>query len=333
MESISSGKAKLTIGTHALIQEGIVFKKLGFAVIDEQHRFGVTQRGALQSKGISPDILVMTATPIPRSLAMTIYGDLDVSIIDELPPGRIPVSTKFVPEDKRQDMYDFVKSSIRDGNSAFLVFPLVEETEKSDLKAATQSFEKLKNGEFSDFRLGLLHGQMKSAEKNAVMLSFKNREIDILIATTIVEVGLDIPSATIMIIEHAERFGLSQLHQLRGRVGRAGIKSYCFLLVGKEPGEEAQKRIDVLTSTNDGFKIAESDLDIRGPGEVLGTRQHGLPDLKVARITDTRLVSLARQLAFDMVEDDPTLNKSENSQIKTILKRRLGKKIKYAKIG
>jgi ATP-dependent DNA helicase RecG len=332
LETVNNGESQVIIGTHALIESKVNFANLGFAVIDEQHRFGVVQRAQLQSKGKNPDILVMTATPIPRTLAMTIYGDLDVSVIDELPPGRQPIETRYIDEEERKSMYDFIHRLAREGQSAYFVFPLVEETEKSDLKAATQEYEKL-SAMFPDLKLGLLHGRMTSRDKVATMTAFKNREINILVATTIVEVGLDVPSATIMVIEHSERFGLSQLHQLRGRVGRARDKSYCFLLIGERCGEDARRRIDAIVATNDGFKIAEVDLDIRGPGEVLGTRQSGMPDLRVARLTDTALVTLARRLAFEMVEDDPGLTKPANSEIKTILKKRLGGKLRYAKIG
>lgn len=333
LSEIESGDASLVAGTHALIQEGVEFKKLGFVVIDEQHRFGVAQRGDLQAKGLNPDILVMTATPIPRTLAMTIYGDLDVSVIDEMPPGRMPVSTKHVPEDKREQMYEFIRQKAKEGQSTYIVYPLVEETEKSDMKAATEACELLKREIFPDLRTGLLHGRLKSDEKLRIMRDFKSGKIDILVATTVVEVGLDIPSATIMVIEHAERFGLSQLHQLRGRVGRSGAKSYCFLLTGERVGEEASRRIEALTGTSDGFKIAEVDLEIRGPGEILGTRQHGLPELRVARLTDSRLVELSRRLAFEMIDDDPGLKLPENAAVKAILKRRMKGKLRYSKIG
>ncbi len=333
LAEIESGEASMVVGTHALIQKKIKFHKLGFAVVDEQHRFGVAQRGNLQSKGANPDILVMTATPIPRTMAMTIYGDLDVSVIDEMPPGRIPVSTKHVPEDKREQMYDFIREKLSGSQSAFIVYPLVEETEKSDLKAATESCKQLKKEVFPDLEIGLLHGRLKSEEKLRIMNDFKKGKIKILAATTVVEVGLDMPSATIMVIEHAERFGLSQLHQLRGRVGRSDKKSYCFLLTGVRVSEDGSRRIEALTSTNDGFRIAEVDLEIRGPGEIFGTRQHGLPELRVARLTDTRLVELARGLAFEMVDHDPGLKLPENAAIKTVLKSRMKGKLRYGKIG
>jgi ATP-dependent DNA helicase RecG len=339
MSEISSGEASVVVGTHALIQKKVDFARLGFVVVDEQHRFGVAQRGVLQAKGeeseisIKPDTLVMTATPIPRTLAMTLYGDLDVSVIDEMPPGRMPVATRLVPEDKRNEMYDFIREKVNEGLSVFIVYPLVEETEKSDLKAATEGYEKLKNEVYPDLKAGLLHGRMKGAEKAEVMSEFKAKRIDVLAATTVVEVGLDVPSASIMVIEHAERFGLSQLHQLRGRVGRSSMKSYCFLLTGGNISEDARRRIEALATTNDGFKIAETDLEIRGPGEIFGTRQHGLPELRVARLTDSRLVSLARRLAFEMIDEDPGLNSPENARIKLVLKRRMGRKLRYASIA
>jgi len=333
MESIESGNASVVIGTHALIQKKIDFKNLGFVVIDEQHKFGVAQRGDLLAKGLNPDILVMSATPIPRTLAMTLYGDLDISVIDEMPPGRLPVNTKHVPEDKREQMYDFVRGAVKEGQSAYLIYPLVEETEKSDLKAATEGYELLRKDIFPDLNVGLLHGRMKGDEKHKIMIDFRDKKIDILVATTVVEVGLDIPSATVMLIEHAERFGLSQLHQLRGRVGRSGIKSYCFLMTGPSVTEDASRRIEAMIEITDGFKISEIDLQIRGPGEILGTRQHGMPELKVADLTDTRLISLARRLAFDMIAEDPGLNSDENRFIKTVLKMRMGKKLKYSKIA
>ena len=339
MSEISSGKASVVVGTHALIQKKVGFARLGFVVVDEQHRFGVAQRGGLQVKGVEselsvkPDILVMTATPIPRTLAMTLYGDLDVSVIDEMPPGRMPVATNLVPEDKRNEMYDFIREKVKEGQSAFIVYPLVEETEKSDLKAASEGYEKLQDTIYPDLKVGLLHGRMKGPEKAAIMTEFKEKKINILAATTVVEVGLDVPSASIMVIEHAERFGLSQLHQLRGRVGRSHTKSYCFLLTGGNTGDDARRRIEALTTTNDGFKIAEIDLEIRGPGEIFGTRQHGLPELRVARLTDSRLVSLARRLAFEMMDEDPGLNSPENSRIKLVLKRRMGRKLRYANIA
>lgn len=331
IEAIASGECSIVIGTHALIEKKIEFAKLGLVVIDEQHRFGVAQRASLQTKGQNPDVLVMTATPIPRTLAMTLYGDLDSSVIDEMPPGRVPIITRYVQEEKRADMYDFIRRKIASGNSVYIVYPLIEQSEKMDLQAARVGYEKLKTDLFPDLRVGLLHGQMKGDDKIEVMTAFRGRKLDILVATSIIEVGLDVPSATIIVIEHAERFGLSQLHQMRGRVGRSKVQSYCFMLTSDTVGEDSMRRIDVLTSTTDGFKIAEADLDIRGPGEVLGTRQHGIPDLRVARLTDSRLVGLARDLAFKIVDDDPGLNK--HRQILYALKKRLGTRARYVKIG
>jgi ATP-dependent DNA helicase RecG len=332
-EDVESGQCPVVIGTHALIEKKVKFAKLGLVVIDEQHRFGVVQRATLQSKGRNPDILVMTATPIPRTLAMTVYGDLDVSVIDEMPPGRIPIETRAVPEEGRAEMYQFIRKQVGGGRSAYIVFPLIEETEKIDLKAAKQGYEQLKRDVFPDLRVGLLHGRMKTREKQAVMIAFKSGKLDILVSTTVVEVGVDVPRATIMVIEHAERFGLSQLHQLRGRVGRSGIQSYCFLLTGDRCSEEAQRRMAAITSSTDGFKIAEVDLELRGPGEILGTRQHGVPELRVARITDSRLVTLARRLAYDIINEDPTLSKPQNQAMKIALKRRLAGRLKFAKVG
>jgi ATP-dependent DNA helicase RecG len=330
---IQSGKCPIIVGTHALIEGKVNFAKLGFVVIDEQHRFGVMQRAVLQAKGRSPDILVMTATPIPRSLAMTLYGDLDVSIIDQMPPGRIPIITQYVSENQRTETYQFIREQVQDGHSAYIVYPLVEETEKSDMKAAKQGYEHLKSDIFPDLKIGLLHGRLRNEEKAAVMAAFKSRQINLLVSTTVIEVGVDVPQATVMAIEHSERFGLSQLHQMRGRVGRSGVQSFCFLLTGERCSDEARKRIEIITSTTDGFRIAEADLELRGPGEILGTRQSGMPELRVARLTDSRLITLARRLASDIVNDDPNLSKPENEQLKIILRKRLGGKLKFAKIG
>lgn len=333
IEAIAAGEIDIVIGTHTLIQESVEFKKLGLIVIDEQHKFGVAQRGTLQKKGLSPDTLVMTATPIPRTLAMTLYGDLDVSIINELPPGRSPVKTSFVPMEKRPAMYEFIAGQIKAGRQAYIVYPLVEESEKVDLKSATESYARLKQDIFTDLRLALLHGRMKGAEKNKIMVDFKSGRIDIIIATTVIEVGLDVPNATIMLIEHAERFGLSQLHQLRGRIGRGQYQSYCFLLSDTQLSKDAEARINIMCRTNDGFKIAEADMAIRGPGEIMGTRQHGLPELKVAKLTDAKILSLARQSAFEIISDDETLLKPQNKLLREVLIKKYGKKIKYSKIA
>jgi len=277
---IASGWGKLIIGTHALFEGRAVFRNLGLCVIDEQHRFGVLQRSRLADKGRHPDVLVMTATPIPRSLAMTLYGDLDVSVIDELPPGRTPVKTVIRREKDREKVYAGIRSEVARGRQAYVIVPLVEETAKSDLKAATVFTRQLAR-DLAPIAVGMLHGRMKSGEKDAVMLSFSTGELAVLVATTVIEVGVDVPNASVMIVEHAERFGLSQLHQLRGRVGRGAARSYCVLMVGRDiPSKEADERLGVMVETSDGFRIAERDLSLRGPGVVFGTQQHGLSDLQ-----------------------------------------------------
>ena len=307
VDLIASGKIHLVVGTHALIQEGIQFANLGLVVIDEQHRFGVMQRAALRKKARNPDVLVMTATPIPRTLAMTLYGDLDYSVIDTLPPGRIPVETRLFHPGGKRLIYEAISREVRKGRQVYVVYPLIEESENSDLKSAItgkEAFEKM----FPDFRTGLIHGKMKTAERESVMAAFTQGGIDILVSTTVIEVGVDVPNATMMLIVHAERFGLSQLHQLRGRVGRGGEQSSCFLLAYSPYGEEAKRRLDIMVKSSDGFRIAEEDLDIRGPGEFLGTKQSGMPDLRNAHILrHARLLDAARKEAFDMVSADHEL--------------------------
>ncbi len=308
LEAIATQQAHIIVGTHALIQETVDFQNLGLVIIDEQHRFGVLQRAKLMEKAINPDVLVMTATPIPRTLSMTVYGDLDVSIIDELPAGRKPIVTEWRQERSRSKVYHFVRDQVAKGSQVYIVFPLVEETEKSDLKAATDSYEIMSTTFFKDYRLGLLHGRMKSEEKEAVMAAFKKGDIQILISTTVIEVGVNVPNATIMLIEHAERFGLTQLHQLRGRVGRGDKQSWCILIGYGQLSAEARKRLDTMAMTNDGFKIAEIDLELRGPGEFFGTKQHGFPELKIADIVkDMDLLHKARKEAFQLVQKDPQL--------------------------
>jgi len=303
--AIQNGECDIVVGTHAIIQENVAFYRLGLVVIDEQHRFGVAQRAILTEKGNNPDVLVMTATPIPRTLSLTVYGDLDVSILDEMPEGRIPVRTSWRYEGKRKDIYEFVKSKVAAGQQAYIVFPLIEESEKLDLKAATESYEKMCQGIFSDFNVALLHGRMKSEEKDAIMMAFKQGEIQILVSTTVIEVGVDVPQATIMVIENAERFGLTQLHQLRGRVGRGSEQSYCILIAKSPLTDDAITRLNTMKETIDGFKIAEVDLQLRGPGEFFGTRQHGLPELKIADpIKDASLLMQARDEAFRIVNSD-----------------------------
>jgi ATP-dependent DNA helicase RecG len=307
---ITSGIMDIVVGTHALIQEGITFRKLGLVVIDEQHRFGVMQRASLRKKADNPDVLVMTATPIPRTLAMTVYGDLDYSVIDELPPLRSPVITRLFHQDRKQPIYQAISAEVTKGRQVYVVYPLIEESENSDLKSAIigrTALEKM----FPGFRIGLIHGKMKTAEREAVMASFKKKEVDILVSTTVIEVGVDVPNASMMLIVHAERFGLSQLHQLRGRVGRGSDQSCCFLLAYRPYGEDAKRRLEVMVKTSDGFRVAEEDLDIRGPGEFFGTRQSGMPDLKVASIVrDAKLLDAARKEAFSIVEGDPCLEAS-----------------------
>ncbi len=301
-ESLRSGEIHLVVGTHALIQEGVEFSRLGLVVIDEQHRFGVLQRAGIRRRGVNPDVLVMTATPIPRSLAMTVYGDLDVSVIDELPPGRTPISTHVRGDDRRERIYEFIRAQMAAGRQAYVVYPIVEESEKLDLRNATEMFETLRRDIFPEFRVGLLHGKLKPAEKEAAMKAFTGRETSLLVATTVVEVGVDVPNATVMLIEHAERFGLSQLHQLRGRVGRGGGESFCILLAQYAKTREARERLKIMEETSDGFLIAEKDLEIRGPGELMGTRQSGIPTFRLANLVrDQSLLDLARREADYML--------------------------------
>ena len=334
LQKIQSGEAQVVIGTHALIQEKVEFSKLGLVVIDEQHRFGVMQRAKLKKKGQSPDVLVMTATPIPRSLALTLYGDLDVSVINELPPGRKPIKTSIWTESSKTKMYEFLEGELKQGHQAYVVYPLVEESEKADLKAATESYEYLKEKIFPHRRLALLHGRIKSKEREEIMQAFRRGEYDILVATTVIEVGVDVPNATVMVIEHAERFGLSQLHQLRGRIGRGADQSYCLLVANPPLSEEARRRLQAMSATNDGFKISEIDLKLRGPGEFFGTRQHGLPELQIADIlTDAKLLYQARDWAFRTLQEDPKLTQNENLCIRSTFIRKYKKKFSLVDIG
>lgn len=316
LEDLKSGKIQFMVGTHALIQKDVHFKNLGFVVIDEQHRFGVEQRQELKQKGIFPHFLVMTATPIPRTLAMTVYGDLDVTIINEMPKGRQPIVTRKAFDSKRPQMMEFVREQLKKGRQAYIVYPLIEESEAIDLKNATEEFEKLKTI-FSEYKLGLLHGKMKPKEKEEIMNQFRQNEIQVLVSTTVIEVGVDVPNANIILIEHAERFGLAQLHQLRGRVGRGEHKSYCILALGYALSEEAVKRAEIMESTLDGFKIAEQDLLIRGPGEFLGKRQSGLPGFKMANlIRDLPILHEARSAVKDLLAKDAKLAKDEHYLVK-----------------
>jgi ATP-dependent DNA helicase RecG len=333
LADIASGAAQIVIGTHAVIQEKVDFARLGLGIVDEQHRFGVMQRSLLRKKGLAPDILVMTATPIPRTLAMTVFGDLAISVIDELPPGRHAVETRIVPESGRRRAYDLIAAEVSQGRQAYVIYPLVEESEKSELKAAVQMAERLGTEVFPSLRLGLLHGKMRPDEKEGVMRAFKGREVDILVATTVIEVGVDVPNATVILIEHAERFGLSQLHQLRGRVGRGEGHSRCLLMAGERQSDEARRRLQVMAETSDGFRIAEADLDIRGPGDFLGTRQAGLPDFRVASILrDASILEAARQEAFALVDKHPDLAGTHPHLWQELL-RRWGGRLELATTG
>jgi ATP-dependent DNA helicase RecG len=318
---LASGEVKIVIGTHALIEDPVTFTDLQYVVVDEQHRFGVEQRAALRSKGTNPHLLVMTATPIPRSLALTIYGDLDLSIMDELPPGRQPIPTHILAPQERERAYTLVRSQINAGHQAFIIYPLVEESEKSELLAATQEHDALQKEIFPDLKLGLLHGRMKADEKDAVMLAFREKQYDILVSTTVVEVGVDVPNATVMLIEGANHFGLAQLHQLRGRVGRSEAQSYCLLIPDHEDAAE-NERLKAMAETNDGFVLAERDLQQRGPGEFLGTRQAGYAtSLKMASLSDIQLIEKARTQAQALFARDPDLKAPENALLAEALGR------------
>jgi ATP-dependent DNA helicase RecG len=313
--ALANGEAAVAIGTHALIQEGIEFKRLGLAVVDEQHRFGVEQRDALRQKGHNPHMLVMTATPIPRTLALTLYGDLDVSTLDEAPAGRLPIITRWRAGSQRQEAYELVREEATLGRQAYIICPLVEESEALEAKSAIKEFERLKRDVFPDLRLGLAHGQLRPAEKDRVMRAFRDGELDVLVATAVVEVGVDVPNATVMLIEDAERFGLSQLHQFRGRVGRGSLQSYCYLL-SESSSMVASERLGILERTTDGFKLAEEDLRLRGPGDFFGTRQSGLPELKVATMADTQLLVEARVEAEGLWKRDPYLRALEHAALR-----------------
>jgi ATP-dependent DNA helicase RecG len=335
------------IGTHAIIQQGVTFSKLGLAVVDEQHRFGVLQRKTLIEKGYKPDVLVLTATPIPRTLAMTVYGDLDVSVIDQMPPGRKPVRTFLLNEGQRRRAYQILRDELRSGRQAFIVYPLVEESEKTDLQAALQGAEQLKAEELAEFRVGLLHGRMKSEDKEQIMASYKKGAIQVLVSTTVVEVGVDVPNATVMMIEHAERFGLAQLHQLRGRVGRSGHQSYCLLMASGgvlsrsvkpkavgEPPSASRERLEALVRSTDGFVIAEEDLRIRGPGEFFGFRQWGMPEFRVANLVrDADILQQARQEAFALLKQDPQLKAPVHRVLRETMLRRWESKLDLGSVS
>lgn len=307
-QNLKNGQINIAIGTHALIQEGIEFNNLGLVVIDEQHRFGVKQRSELKNKGANPELLAMTATPIPRTLALTLHGDMDLTIINELPPGRKPVKTALVGQRDRKKAYGLIDKEIQKGRQAYVVFPLIEESETLSAKAATKEAERLQKSVFPQYKVGLVHGKLSSTEKDKVMDDFRKGEYHILVSTTVIEVGVDVPNATVMMIENAERFGLSQLHQLRGRVGRNSEQAYCVLLADTT-SQETIKRLEVMTKTNDGFIIAESDLKIRGPGEFMGTKQSGIPDLVLADLVqDANILELAREAAFDLIKENDIQN-------------------------
>jgi len=319
-DKIKQGEVDIAIGTHALIQKEVEFSKLGLAVIDEQHRFGVLQRSALRQKGFNPHVLVMTATPIPRTMALTLYGDLDISVIDELPPGRQVVKTKCLEPQDREKAYTFLHRQVSNGRQAFIICPLVEESEVLEAKAATTEYERLSREVFPNLKLGLLHGQMPSNDKENVMRSFRGGELDILVSTSVVEVGIDVPRASVMMVEGAERFGLSQLHQFRGRVGRDKEQGYC-LLIPEKISPEARERLLLMERVHDGFALAEKDLEIRGPGEFFGARQSGLPDLKLAKLTDLHSLELARQEAMTLFQSDPDLKKAKHKRLRQQLSR------------
>jgi ATP-dependent DNA helicase RecG len=319
-QKIREGEIDIIIGTHALIQKGVDFHRLGLVVVDEQHRFGVAQRSALRQKGFNPHVMVMTATPIPRTLALTLYGDLDLSVIDQLPPGRQSIKTKWIKPAQRESAYAFLRKQVTEGRQAFIICPLVEESEAIQARAAVAEYERLSHEIFPDLKLGLIHGRMPAVEKDDVMHRFRSGELQVLVSTPVVEVGIDVPNATVMLVESADRFGLSQLHQFRGRVGRGSEQSYCMLLA-ENPSEIGRQRLDLIEKIQDGFQLAEEDLKLRGPGEFFGTRQSGLPDLRMAKLSDVRLLELARTEAIRLFEQDPGLKKAEHKLLSVELTR------------
>jgi ATP-dependent DNA helicase RecG len=331
LERLAAGELRLLVGTHALIEDPVEFAHLALAVVDEQHRFGVRQRTALDHKAhgdLFPHVLHLTATPIPRTLSLTLYGDLDMTTLRELPSGRRPVKTWAVPEEKRPGAYEFIRERLREGRQCYVVCPLVEESEVLQARAATKEGERLARGEFRDFGVGVMHGQMRAAEKRDVMARFVSGRLDVLVATSVIEVGIDVPNATVMMIEEADRYGISQLHQLRGRVGRGKHESYCLLFAGQGSSEGSglgNRRLEAVSRERDGFKLAEVDLSLRGEGDVFGTKQSGLPDFRVARLPDDYvLLERARRFALDLLRDDPELTKPENALLAGAITRRFG---------
>ena len=327
LKRLQAGEIDILIGTHAIIEDNVIFKNLGFVVTDEQHRFGVRQRATISEKGENPDVLVMTATPIPRTLALILYGDLDISIIDELPPNRKAIETFAVTNSMKERVNNFVKQQIREGRQAYIVCPLVEESEEIDAKSVMELAEEYKNDIFKEFNVEYLHGKMRPKEKDEIMERFKNGEIDILISTTVIEVGVNVPNASIMIVENSERFGLAQLHQLRGRVGRGEYQSYCILKYNIN-SSVVRERMKIMTQTNNGFVIAEKDLELRGSGEFFGTRQHGIPEFKVANLfEDMPILQMVQALAIKIMSEDPDLNLEKNKELKTLVDSKFGDRI------
>ena len=327
LERLKAGEIDILIGTHALLEDNVEFKKLGFVVTDEQHRFGVRQRAKISSKGTNPDVLVMTATPIPRTLALILYGDLDISIINELPPNRQKIDTFAVTQNMEDRVNNFIKTQINEGRQAYIVCPLVEENEEIEAKSVLELAEKYKNQTFKKYKVEYMHGKLKPAEKDAIMEDFKNGKIDILISTTVIEVGVDVPNANIMIIENAERFGLATLHQLRGRVGRGTYKSYCILKY-KGKSDVIKQRMEIMTKTNDGFVVSEKDLELRGSGEFFGTKQHGIPEFKIANLfEDIETLKSVQSVAIKIIEEDSKLENEKNARLKKQVDNKFGKRI------
>jgi ATP-dependent DNA helicase RecG len=345
---LARGEAQLVIGTHALIQEKVEFQKLGLVIVDEQHRFGVLQRFKLMKKpaeaaaganinteDAEADVLVMTATPIPRTLALTLYGDLDVSVLDELPPGRVPIVTRRISDERAEEVWAFVRKQVGAGRQAFVIYPVIEESETQETKAAIKMYEQLRAGALAGLRVGLLHGRLEATEKESVMRRFQRGEIDVLVSTTVIEVGVDVPNATLMVIEHAERFGLSQLHQLRGRIGRGAAKSFCVLMTGPKVTPEAEQRLDAMVRTTDGFQLAELDLELRGPGEFFGTRQAGMPSFRVANLLRDRdlLEHAKREAAIVAAGTSDAITAGEISRVTAHLRNHWQRKYGLVEVG